>query len=115
MSDDNLTTRILTEIREELRSTNQRLEATERRLDHRIDGLEQRLDRRIDETNGRIDDLRVELKQQILESEVRLSTRITEHTAATRDLYDLLQGGLRLRDRVEQCEHDITDLKGRIA
>lgn len=111
MSDDSLTTRILVELRDEIRTTRDEVRLT----NQRIDGLEQRLDRRIDDTNGRIDALRVEVKQQILESEVRLATRMTEQTAATRDLYDLVQGNLRLRDRVEQCEHDIAGLKGRIA
>jgi hypothetical protein len=40
--------------------------------------------------------------------------RMEEQTAATRALYDLLNGSLQLRDRVERCEHEIAEPKDRV-
>jgi chromosome segregation ATPase len=110
MSEDSLTVHILRDLRDELRSTRDELR-------QRIDSTNQR----VDSTNQRIDHLEQGLRTEIaavrdhiVESELRMATRFVEQTAATRDLYDLLNASLQLRDRVEHCEHDIADLKDRV-
>jgi predicted nuclease with TOPRIM domain len=109
MAEDDLTVHILRELREELRATREEGRETARRLDQHIESTNERFDR----VDFRFGELREHVDQRILESEVRLATRIVEQTAATRDLYDLLNGSLQLRDRVERCEHDIAELKER--
>lgn len=94
MESDDLTVRILIEIRDEIRTTNVRVDD----LGRRIDGLGLRI---------------VEVDHRLLESEVRTATRISEQIAATRDLYALLKDRFELRDRVERCERDIDELKHR--
>ena len=111
MSDDDLTVHILRDLRAEIRSTNQRLDSVSQRLDQHIDST----DRRFDRLEQGIADLasKVATRDQLVELELRLATRTAEQTAATRDLYDLLNANLQLRDRVERCEHDIAELKDR--
>jgi predicted nucleic acid-binding Zn-ribbon protein len=93
---------ILRDLRAEIRSTNQRLE-------QHIDSTNQRFDR----LEQGIADLASATRDQFVELELRMATRTAEQTAATRDLYDLLNANLQLRDRVERCEHDIAELKDR--
>jgi len=102
MSDD-VTVQILIEIRDEIRSTNQRLDQTN-----------QQLDQTRTELRAEIALVRHDLGHEIRESELRSATRMIELTAATRDVYTMLTGQLALRDRVERCEHDIDDLKKRV-
>ncbi len=120
MSDDSITVKILAELREDIRGMRtdardmearlgERLDQTNGRLDNRIE----RLDNRIERLDNRIDQLRGDLKSEITASETRIATRQTDHTAATRDLYDLIQDRLQLRDRVEQLEYDVANLKDR--
>jgi chromosome segregation ATPase len=106
MSEDNdLTVHILRELRGEIRSTrdelSQHIESTSRRFD------------RLEQAHTDLAS-RVATRDQIVELELRMATRTTEQTAATRDLYDLLNGSLQLRDRVERCEHEIAELKDRV-
>ncbi|HSK04406.1 MAG TPA: hypothetical protein VK932_24295 [Kofleriaceae bacterium] len=110
MSEDNLTVHILRELREEIHS----VRSTTQRLDQRLDQHVESTNQRFDAMDRRFDRLESELRAEILASEVRVATRITEQAAATRDLHDLLNANLSLRDRVERCEHDIADLKGRV-
>jgi uncharacterized coiled-coil DUF342 family protein len=107
MSEDSLTVHILRDLRDELRSTGDELR-------QRIDSMNQRIDHL---EHGFRAELRTEIaavRDHIVESELRMATRFVEQTAATRDLYDLLNANLQLRDRVERCEHDIADLKDRV-
>jgi chromosome segregation ATPase len=110
MSEDSLTVHILREIREEVRSTNQRLDSTNQRLDsmgQRLDSMDQRL--------GRLERGQANLvtRDELFVSELRTATRLNELTATSRNLHAYLEENLQLRDRVERCEHDIADLKGR--
>ena len=112
---------LLRQMLDEMRGMNQRLDATNQRLD----ATNQRLDatnQRFDATNERLEAVRVELKAEIaqtrneaahnlLASEMRMATRVTEQTAATRDLYTLLTERFELRDRVERCEQQIAELQ----
>ena len=107
MESDDLTIRVLIEIRDEIRSTNQRVDRTSDRIDHlsgRIDGLGTHL-------SGRIDDLGA----RMVEAELRTSTAITELHGTIHDVHSLLVDRLDLRDRVERCERDIDELKRRVS
>ena len=97
-SDDpnNLTVRVLVEIRDEIRKTNVRVDA----LGDRVDALGDRLDKRIDK-----------LEDRVTQVEIRTATAITSVVGAVNEVRDLLRDRLDLRDRVERCEHDIADLK----
>jgi hypothetical protein len=96
----NLSVRILKEIRDEVRRTNEQLVAT---------------NERIDATNERIDAMHAGLSQRIVESELRTATAITELAATVRDMTSVLRAQNDLRPRVERCERDIAELKGRLA
>jgi len=88
MSNDDLTVKVLVEIRDEIRQTNRRL-----------DGVDMRLDQQ---------------GQRIVESEIRTATAITELHGTMRDIHGLLVEQLDLRGRVERCERDIDELKKRV-
>jgi len=109
MSDD-VTTKILIEIRDEIRTTNQRLDQTKTELKEEISLVRTELALVRTELREEIGQVRGEA----VERELRLATQIVEQTAATRDLYTMLTGQLDLRDRVERCERDIGDLKKRV-
>jgi ubiquinone biosynthesis protein UbiJ len=103
---DDLTTRILVEIREEVRETNRRIDRLELRMDkleHRVDQLEAGLGQRIDG-----------LANRITESELRTATALTAVAGTIADIHTLLKDRLDLRDRVDRCERDIDDLKRRV-
>ncbi|MBA3392368.1 MAG: hypothetical protein H0T89_06975 [Deltaproteobacteria bacterium] len=109
MESDDLTIHVLREIRDEIRSTNQRVDETNVRLDainthlgKRIDAMGERLDKRIDGMGDRI-----------TESEMRTATAITGLAGAIHEVRDLLKDRFDLRDRVERCERDIDELKHR--
>lgn len=81
----NGTLKVLTEIREEIRGTNERVDA-----------------------------LRNELSQRIVDSEVRTSTAIAELAGTVREMTSVLRVANDLRPRLERCEHDIEDIKRRV-
>jgi DNA repair exonuclease SbcCD ATPase subunit len=108
---DDLTVHILRELRAELRSTSQRLDQHIDSTNRRFDSVDQRFER-LERAHADLAS-RVATRDQIVELDLRMATRMVEHTAATRDLYDLLNANLQLRDRVERCEHDIAELKDR--
>lgn len=96
----NLTVRVLKEIRDEVRRTNEQLGAT---------------NQRIDATNERLEAMHAGLSQRIVESELRTATAITELAATVRDMTSVLRAQNDLRPRVDRCERDIAELKGRLA
>ena len=109
MMSDDLTIRILTEIRDEIRSTNHRLDQTNQLLDQTRTELADGLASVRTELTAGLASVRAELRA----SELRVATRTVEQTAATRDLYDRLIEQ-QLRNRVEQCERDIDELKNHV-
>ncbi len=113
MSDD-LTVNILIEIRDEIRSTNARLDGTNQRLDQARTELRAEIAQVSTDLGSAIAQVRTDLGSAILGAELRIATRTIEQTAATRDLYGLLSGQLDLRGRVERCEHEIDALKQRV-
>lgn len=121
MGSDDLTVRILIEIRDEIRATNARIDGT----NQRVDALGTTLGARIDTTNARIDQLRTELHTEIAAVredlgnritgvELNLATQMTALIGSTRDLHDMLADRFDLRDRVERCERAIDDLNRRV-
>jgi predicted nuclease with TOPRIM domain len=81
----NLTVEILRDIRDEIRSTNQRLDTTR-----------EDLGRRIDETNRRL-----------VESETRLATAILGMKGTLEEVRDYLKDQSDLRRRVERLERQV--------
>lgn len=100
MESDDLTIRVLIEIRDEIRSTNQRVDRTNERVDQLSEHV-----------SGRIDNL----TERVVESELRTSTAITELAGTIRGVHTLLVDRLDLRDRVDRCERDIDELKRRVS
>jgi uncharacterized protein YqfA (UPF0365 family) len=107
--EDDLTVHILRDLRAELRSTSERLDRFESATRAEFADVRADLAATRKELRAEIEAVR----SQVVESELRTATRITEQTAATRDLYDLVHANLQLRDRVERCEQDIAELKDR--
>jgi chromosome segregation ATPase len=97
-----LTVKILSEIRDEVRKTNERLDVLSTRVDRTND--------RIDATNERLD----ELNRRVVESEIRTSTAITELAGTVRDMTAFLRQQAELRPRVERCELAIADLQRKV-
>ncbi len=106
----NLSVRILREIRDEIRRTNERLDATNERLDA--------TNGRLDATNAslsvRIDAMHEGLSRRIVESELRTATAIADLAGTVREMTAVLREQHDLRPRVERCEREIAELKGRL-
>lgn len=96
---NDLTVRILGEIRDSVRQTNTRLDETISRLD---------------ETNSRVDQMREEISGRIVSSEIRTATALTELAHTVRDVAALLREQHDLRPRVDKCEVEIAELKRRV-
>src|SRR5438105_74754 len=96
---EDLTTKVLVEIRDEIRVTRSELKA-------KISATNQRLD----QTNERLE--RVERRQ--VESEMRITTELVAVRGATQDVHALLRDRFDLRDRVDKCERDIGEIKQRL-
>ncbi len=110
MSDD-LSLAVLIEIRDGIRATNQRVDVTNSKLEQLGFDLRGEIAQTRDELRGEIAQLGTHLRGEILAVELRNATRVTEQTAATRDLYTLLNDRLDLRDRVTQVELDVAEIK----
>ena len=110
MQSDDLTLKVLIEIRDQIRSTNQRVDQTNMQLDQ----TNLQLDSMRDELGRKIDGLGDQLGRQIVESEIRTATAITDLHGTMRDVHVLLRDRFDLRDRVERCERDIDELKHRV-
>jgi division protein CdvB (Snf7/Vps24/ESCRT-III family) len=89
---NDLTVRILAEIRDSVRETNTRL----------------------DDTNARLEQMREELSRRIVSSEIRTATALTELAHSVRDVTALLREQHDLRPRVDKCEVEIAELKRRV-
>lgn len=110
MSDDNLTVRVLIDIRDELRELRQDVKQTNVRLDSFQTEVRDELRAVRSELAEGLGSVRAE----IAEVDIRAATRALDHTAATRDLYDLLRDRFEMRDRVEKCEREIEELKRKV-
>jgi hypothetical protein len=94
------TLRVLTEIRDEVRGTNERVDQT---------------NERVHQTNERLVHLEEALSRRIVESEMRTATAITELAHSVQGLTGFLRDALGLEPRVAQCERDIQELKERVS
>jgi len=111
MESDDLTVRVLVEIREELRSglhevrnglqdVREELRSGLSEVRHEIRNTNERLDRAED---------------RIVASEIRTATAITDLHGTLREVSDWLKDQRDLRDRVQRCEHEIGELKKRVS
>lgn len=109
MGSDDLTIRVLTEIRDGVRETNERVRETNEKVDH----LAERVDK-LDNRMGKVEQGLDTMGRRIVESEMRVATEIVALHGTMRDIHGMLKSQLDLRDRVAQCERDIDDLKKRV-
>ncbi len=93
---DDITVKVLIEIRDGIRETNRRVDETNRR----VDGLQEVLRESVND-----------LGQRITHSEIRVATAVTELAGSVNDVKTMLRDQLDLRDRVARCERDIEELK----
>lgn len=101
MEPTDLTTRVLIEIRDEIKAT--RVD-----LSSRIDETNARLDetnRRLDGTNQRLE----RLEERVTHMDLRLSSDILALAGAINA--EVIHGHRGLRKRIEKCERDIEELK----
>jgi chromosome segregation ATPase len=103
MENDDITVRVLIDIRDRLDQTNVRLETMTADLSQRIDDLNHDLGERIDRTNDRITSL-----------ELRTATEMTAVATAVQDVSRLLNDRFDLRDRVERVERGLEDLRKKV-
>ncbi len=101
-----LTVPILREIRDQIAATNVGLAEVRTGLTE-VRG-------EVRETNARLEQMREELSRRIVESEVRTSTAITDLAGSVAMLTDYLRVQADLRPRVEKCEADIRDIRGKL-
>jgi uncharacterized protein YhaN len=109
MSSEDLSLRILVDIREQTQATHLHVDQLEQRLervDQKLDRVEQRLD-------DRIDTLETALGRRIVESEIRTATALNGLAGTLQSVHDMLRDRFELRDRVARCERDIDQLRHR--
>ena len=114
MSDD-LSLRILIELREEMRS---RFDAVDRRfeaVDRRIDALGERLDVTNDRLETGLAGLREEFHHRFVAMDLRQASQLSGLIASTNDIREMLVGQADVRDRVTTCEIELSELKVRCA
>lgn len=97
---------ILKDIRSDIRDIRQEIRST----NTRIDGLADHLGARIDDTNVRLDGL----TKRVVESEIRTATAITDLAHNVHELTSYLRTQGDLRPRVERCERDIADIQTKL-
>jgi chromosome segregation ATPase len=105
MESSDLTIEILKGIRDEVRTTNVRLDTL------RVD-----LTARIDETNARLDTTNTRLgglERRVTETEVRLATELVAVAGAVRELRDTFREDRAVRDRVADHEQRIAAIERR--
>jgi chromosome segregation ATPase len=107
MDPKDLTLEVLKDIRQELRETRTELLETRSEMKIEISGLKEE----IRETNVRVDIL----SDRVVESELRVTTAVTDLHGTVRELTDVLRSQHDLRPRVERCERDISDIQRRLS
>lgn len=110
MGSDEVTLRVLMDIRDGIRGTNERIDGTNTRMDD-LAGRMDKVELAVAKLELGID----ELRRAHVASEVRTATAIHELADTLRSVHTLLKDRLDLRDRVERCEHDIEELKRKIS
>jgi len=97
METNDLTVRVLIEIRDEIRGVKASVDATNARIDE--------TNSRIDRTNQRLESL----EHRVVEMDKHHSQDIHDLTAALNT--EVIFGHRDLRHRIERCERDIDELK----
>jgi chromosome segregation ATPase len=113
MQPTDLTIEILKSIRDEVRTTNVRVDSLREELrgtNLRVDGLREELHG----TNHRIDALREETARRFTESETRLSTELVAVAGAVREVRDLLRDDRQFRDQVTDHERRLSAIENRL-
>lgn len=93
---ESLTLDVLKQIRDEVRTTNVRVDKLEAALSQRIDATNERLDR---------------LEHRVTESEIRLATELTAVANAVRQLQDVFVSSLNVKKQVDDHERRIAQLE----
>jgi chromosome segregation ATPase len=112
METNDLTIAILTSIRDEIRSTNERIDRLDANLGKEIRSTNERIgstNERLDETNVRLE--RLERRQT--ESEIRLATELTAVAGAVHEVRDLLKSQSHLGKTLTDHEKRISTLERR--
>ena len=97
MSSDEMTLRVLYEIRDGVRATNERVDATNARLDvmnAKLTTFEERLDR--------VETRTERLGAQIVESEIRTATAINETSFTLQQIYKAIKDRNREIDEIKR-------------
>ena len=108
MEPTDITVKILSEIRDELRHT--RTEWSDR-----IDATNRRLEESSTQLQGQMNSLRADVTTAIVHSEIRTATAITALGGTMNDIKELLAERLEVRDRVTRCEAEIQSIKSHLA
>ena len=105
MASDDLTIRILIEIRDqisgvrdEVAETNKRLDGTNERLDRSVEGLD-RIEERLDHHDKHL---------------TAIGTEMVAVHAVLSDVVHVMKGRRKLESRVDRCEREIDELKRRL-
>jgi hypothetical protein len=101
MSSDEMTLRVLYEIRDGIRSTNERVDATNARLDVMNTKVEQHLSR-VDERLERLEGRTERVGAQIVESEIRTATAINETSFTLQQIYKAIKDRNREIDEIKR-------------
>lgn len=99
MEPTDLTIEILKSIRDEIRTSNERLERLERTTNDRFERLEGRFE---------------SLERRQTETEVRLATEIVAVANAIHTVKDLLASRLEVYDQVQKLETRVTAIEARL-
>jgi chromosome segregation ATPase len=112
MQPTDLTIEILKGIRDEVRTTNTRIEALRTDTNARFGEI----NARFDEANGRLDGTNQgldRLERRQTETEARLATEIVAVVSAVHEVRDLLREDRALRDKVDDHERRIAAIETR--
>jgi chromosome segregation ATPase len=112
MASDDLTLRVLIEIRDQISGvrdqvaeTNKRLDGTNERLDRTNERLDQSVER-LDRIEGRLDHHDKHL--------AAIGTEMVAVHAVLSDVVQVMKGRRKLESRVDRCEREIDELKRRL-
>jgi hypothetical protein len=110
MQPTDLTIEILKSIRDEVRTTNVRIDDLRDEVRGSVGGLRDE----VRNTNLRIDALRDETARRSTESETRVSTELVAVASAVREVRDLLRDDRQFRDQVTDHERRLSAIENRL-
>jgi hypothetical protein len=110
MQPTDLTIEILKSIRDEVRTTNVRIDDLRDEVRGSVNGLRDE----VRSTNLRIDALRDETARRFTESETRLSSELVAVAGAVREVRDLLRDDRQFREQVTDHERRLSAIESRL-